>query len=240
MTSLTHVTAVFVVLGALVLLACVAIVLSQAPFTAWFAVGALTVYAGVAAVVLMRVSAFHPYPGFGAPNVVTLGRLVLTSLFAGLTLETALLPALISADVMWPFVAVATVILALDALDGFLARRLNLTSLFGARFDMETDALLIFLLSVLAYTLGKAGAWVLMSGLLRYIYLAAGWIWPLLNGPLPPSLRRKAVCVTQSAALMGLLAPTIVPPASNVVAFIALLLLVVSFGQDMMWSVRAR
>ena len=42
-----------------------------------------------------------------------------------------------------------------------------MVSAFGARFDMETDALLILALSVLVWRHAKAGAWVLASGLLR-------------------------------------------------------------------------
>ena len=34
-------------------------------------------------------------------------------------------------------------------------------------------------------------------GLMRYAFVAAGWRWPALARPLPPSLRRKAVCVLQ-------------------------------------------
>ncbi len=239
MTALTRVTAAFVALGALGLAACVAALAPSGPFTARFAAGAYIMYGGVAAVVLARISAFHPYPGFGAANVVTLARLVLTSLFAGLTLDTAMSPLALAPAPAWLFGAMALVSLGLDGLDGSLARRLRLTSSFGSRFDMEVDALQILLLSVLAYTLGKAGAWVLMGGLLRYIYVAAGWMWPALNRPLPPSLRRKVVCVIQSAALAALLAPIIVPPVSNVIAFAALGLLTISFAQDVIWSLRA-
>ena len=51
-----------------------------------------------------------------------------------------------------------------------------MTSAFGARFDMEVDALLIQVLAVLAWQWDKAGPWVLMSGLLRYVFVAAGWV----------------------------------------------------------------
>ena len=62
----------------------------------------------------------------------------------------------------------------LDGVDGWLARRHRIASAFGARFDMEIDALLILALSVLAWRHEKAGAWVVASGLLRYAFVAAG------------------------------------------------------------------
>ena len=42
----------------------------------------------------------------------------------------------------------ATVALLLDAVDGQVARRTNTVSALGARFDMETDAFLVLVLSV--------------------------------------------------------------------------------------------
>ena len=62
----------------------------------------------------------------------------------------------------------------LDGVDGWLARRDQTASRFGARFDMEIDALLILALSVLAWRHDKAGEWVVISGLLRYVFVAAG------------------------------------------------------------------
>ena len=67
---------------------------------------------------------------------------------------------------------------------------------------MEVDALLIMVLAILAWQHGKAGAWVLLSGLLRYAFVAAGWLAPWIARPLPPSRRRQTICVVQIAALV--------------------------------------
>ena len=67
-----------------------------------------------------------------------------------------------------------------------------MASAFGARFDMETDALLIQVLAILAWQYGKAGPWVLVSGLLRYLFVAAGWVWPWMREPLFPSRPPKS------------------------------------------------
>ena len=62
-------------------------------------------------------------------------------------------------------------------------------SRFGARFDMETDAWLILALGVLVWRYDKAGAWVLLSGALRYLFIAAGWGLAWMRGTLPPPSR---------------------------------------------------
>ena len=67
-------------------------------------------------------------------------------------------------------VALAAVALALDFVDGQVARRTGTTSRLGARFDGEVDAFLILVLSV--YVAPSAGAWVLAIGAARYAFLA--------------------------------------------------------------------
>ena len=69
-------------------------------------------------------------------------------------------------------VSLTAVALALDAVDGWVARRTRMTA-FGARFDGEVDAFLILVLSV--YVARSIGAWVLAIGGARYVFLAAGW-----------------------------------------------------------------
>src|SRR5262249_50514749 len=124
---------------------------------------------------------------------------------------------------------------ALDSVDGWLARRTRMISAFGARFDMEVDAFLILALSVLAWRHGKAGAWILASGLLRYAFVAASWIWPWLNRPLFPSLRRKTICVVQITGLILALLPQIPSPSSAVIAALSLGALSYSFLVDGVW-----
>ena len=63
-----------------------------------------------------------------------------------------------------------TVLIALDGVDGFLARRFNTASGFGSYFDMETDAFLVALVSGMLYVLGIASVWVLLAGFMRYFY----------------------------------------------------------------------
>lgn len=167
--------------------------------------------------------------GVHAANAITAGRLVLAG---GLWL--------IPVTSAWTIVVVATVGAVLDAVDGPLARRSGRTSPFGARFDMETDAFLILTLSVLVWRMDKAGAWVMASGALRYLFVAGAWIWPWLNGDLPPSRRRQTVCVVQIVALILALTPVVPPSLSAPLSAAALALLVWSFWTDVAWLRQAR
>ena len=132
----------------------------------------------------------------------------------------------------WLPTALGATALALDGIDGALARRSGTASPFGARFDMETDALTVLMLSALVAVQGQVGPWVLASGALRYLYVAAGWIWPPLRRPPPPSFARKLVCVLQIAGLLVALSPILPPPWPSVVAGLSLALLLWSFGRD--------
>jgi phosphatidylglycerophosphate synthase len=119
--------------------------------------------------------------------------------------------------------------------DGWLARRSSLSSAFGARFDMETDALLILVLSALAWRWDRAGVWVLACGLMRYAFVAAAWVWPWLARPLPPSVRRKFVAVVQMVGLAIVVAPIVRPPLGAWLAGATLAVLVWSFAVDVTW-----
>jgi len=132
----------------------------------------------------------------------------------------------------WSIVFIATMAALLDGVDGWVARRTGTVSAFGSRFDMETDAALILVLAILVWQNGKAGPWVLLSGLLRYLFVVAGWLWPWMRAPLASSVRGKTICVVQIAALIVAMVPTIRPPTSSWVAAGALLALSYSFVVD--------
>jgi phosphatidylglycerophosphate synthase len=180
------------------------------------------------------VRAHHPFSRFGAANHITLIRAGLVALVAGLIGEPSVAPVAAVA------VGVGAVVELFDGVDGWLARRDGLASAFGARFDMEVDALLIMVLAILAWQYGKAGAWVLLSGLLRYAFVAAGWLASWIARPLPPSRRRQTICVVQIAALVAVVSPLISANVAAPVAAAALAALTVSFLMDILWLWRAR
>jgi phosphatidylglycerophosphate synthase len=170
----------------------------------------------------------------GPANVVTGARALLVALLAATALEPAALV------VGWWVVVTATVTASLDLADGWLARRTGLTSAFGARFDMEVDALLVLVLSALVWRTGRVGAWVLLAGLLRYLFLAAAVVLPWMARALPPSRRRQAICVVQITALIIALAPIVPAPASVSLCAVSLALLAWSFWVDVAWLVARR
>jgi phosphatidylglycerophosphate synthase len=171
----------------------------------------------------------HPFPQFGPANQVTTIRAALASIVAALigAPETPL--------VAITAVGIAFIAATLDGLDGWLARRSGMASAFGARFDMEVDALLIMVLAMLAWRHEKAGAWVLASGLLRYAFLGLGVILPWMRRALMPSRRRQILCVIQVYALILVLVPPVSAPRSAWLAAAALIGLVYSFAVDMLW-----
>ena len=130
-------------------------------------------------------------------------------------------------------VSLTAIALALDAVDGWVARRTRTTAALGARFDAEVDAFLILVLSV--YVARSAGAWVLAIGAARYVFLAAGWPLPWLREALPARYWRKVVAATQGIVL-AIAAAGVLPPALTRVAIVgALILLAESFGRDVWW-----
>jgi phosphatidylglycerophosphate synthase len=224
-----------VAFGALVAVAGIGIA-SLAGFGAGYAIKALVLYAVGAVLVWRGLPASHPHPRFGPANRVTLLRLAATSLLAGVIGEPLAQPEVIA----WVIVVAATVTAVLDAADGPLARRSGMASDFGARFDMETDAWLTLVLCGLILHIDKAGAWVLAAGLMRYAFVGAARLWPWLSGTLPPSLRRKAVCVAQITTLIVCLGPIVPPALSAALAAVSLGLLAWSFAIDVRTLAKAR
>jgi phosphatidylglycerophosphate synthase len=121
----------------------------------------------------------------------------------------------------------------LDGVDGYVARRTRTVSELGARFDMEVDAFLILVLSVLVAA--SVGPWVLAIGAMRYVFVVAGWGMPWMRAPLPPSFARTTIAAVQGIGLV-IAASGIVPrPIATVVTGAALLLLILSLARDIRW-----
>jgi phosphatidylglycerophosphate synthase len=221
--------------GALALAALALPLAVEPTLGAAFVARAELLYGGIATLILAGLAAHAPHRRFGAANTVTLARIVLICLLAALMGTAA--P---DEDCLWLIAGFATLALALDGVDGWAARRGGLASRFGARFDMEADAFFVLVLSVLAWQWDKVGAWVLLIGAMRYLYVLAGAVWPWLRGPVPDSVARKAVCVIQILALIACLTPPVPHALATTLAAGALALLGWSFGRDVAWLWRQR
>ena len=164
-------------------------------------------------------------------NIVTLVRLALAA---------ALLAPLVGDAAPWAVFAVALLALALDGVDGWLARRESRVSAFGARFDMEVDSALALILALNAWASGTTGAIVLLIGLPRFAFASAAWALPWLGRPAPERFSRKAVCVLQLGTLIALQLPPVAADLANPVVAVVALALLWSFGRDILWLWRTR
>jgi phosphatidylglycerophosphate synthase len=162
---------------------------------------------------------------------VTLTRAVLCAGVAGLVADS-----FVRSRPVTQLVVLASVALALDAVDGQVARRTGTASVLGARFDAEVDAWLILLLSVEVSR--QYGNWVLMIGAARYALLAAGWAVRWLAAPLPPRYWRKVVAAIQGIVLTVAASGLLSRRAGMIAVGAALLLLAESFGRDIVWLYR--
>ena len=184
-----------------------------------------TVCGIASATLLRRALARHGLTRLGPADWVTLARLVLVVGVAALTVDSLVGPPSATA-----LVVMSAVALLLDSVDGWVARRTGTVSAFGARFDMEVDALLILLLSI-----GVApaiGLWVLAIGGARYLFVAAGWAVPWLRANAPTRYWCKIVAAVQGVVLV-VAASGVLPSAVSAAAlFVALALLAESFGRD--------
>ena len=207
----------------------------QAHWAGAHVIAGLAAYAAVSAIIVMTVGVEPERAGFGLANQVTLLRAGLVCLIGGALLAGGSLSLL-----GWSLAALVAAALSLDAVDGWLARRYGLASAFGARFDLEIDALLILILGVLVWQTGRVGPWVLAIGLLRYGFVLAGWLLPWLRRPLPPSRRRQAVCVQQGLTLLLCLLPPVGTNLASVCGGVAVLALLASFTADIIYLARVR
>ncbi len=164
----------------------------------------------------------------GPADVVTLSRATLACGVTALVAES-----FVGETAGRTLVVLAAVALALDAVDGWVARRTGTAHAFGAWLDGEADAFLMLVLSV--YAARSAGTWVVAMGAARYVFAVAGWVLPWMRAQLPPRHWRKVVTATAGIALV--FAASHVGSAAITYGGLAIgfVLLAESFGRDVWW-----
>ena len=197
-------------------------------------VGRAVLVPAILAVIALPSLSLHRLGTLGTANAVTLFRSALIGACA----------AFIGYDgaeaYVWPLFFATGAAFVLDWLDGRLARAAGQATPFGARLDMELDAITVLVLCALVWHLDRAGAWVFWSGALRYLFVAAAAVWPWMNRELYPTNRRRFTCGVQVTCLIWALPPYPGLPgfgdgfAAAVAAF-GLVTLVLSFGMDTFW-----
>jgi phosphatidylglycerophosphate synthase len=186
--------------------------------------------AGAALLAAARMRSDQPF--IHPADWVTLTRMLLIAGVAGLVADSFSRPVPVTA-----LVTLSAVALALDAVDGQVARRTGTATPLGGRIDGEVDAFLILMLSVVVAR--DYGGWVLSIGAARYALLAAGWLMPWLAAPLPPRYWRKVVAAVQGIVLTVAASGVPSRPVGIIAVVVALLLLTESFGRDVIWLYRA-
>lgn len=192
--------------------------------------------AGIVYLVLVAIM-MHGWPA-GQQDLGWANRVTLTRALPIILLTAMLpLPEFINEHHLLVFTMALTA-LALDGVDGWIARHAHCESRFGARLDMELDAFFILVLCLMLVIQDKAGPWIMAAGAMRYLFVAAAWWWPWLGEELQVSYRRKTICVWQVSTLMACLLPWVITPWSNLALALALLLLVISFAMDIAYLYR--
>lgn len=190
-------------------------------------------YVAAALLIVLGWSRYQPGPRrFGLANAVTLARLVGGVWILALLLQAAWVEP--SRLIAICIAVIGSVCLILDGVDGRIARHRGETSRFGGHFDNETDAGTTVLLSVSLAVLQVGGWWVVLIGLIRYLYLLAAIPVPALRAPLPFSQARRVIGLGQ--AILLLLAILLAGFTSSrwlaLLPAIGLLALIWSFGRD--------
>ncbi|MEP2920672.1 MAG: CDP-alcohol phosphatidyltransferase family protein [Sulfitobacter sp.] len=190
----------------------------------------ILLFLAISGLCLRGLMSHYPHTKLGSCNIVTLLRAALVSVLAGAIFAPA--PA-------WAVFFIAVLAFLSDGADGWLARRSGLSSDFGARFDMEMDALLGAVLALVLLGHGLVGFGILVLGFTRYVFVLAGLIWPALRRDLPENYRRKTICVFQIAALILLVFPLTPSAVAPLITSVAAGLLLYSFAVDA-WALMRR
>lgn len=176
----------------------------------------------------------YPHARLGLCNAVTMLRAAGVAVLAGLLLVPGS-----GAALGWGIVVLSAAVLALDAVDGWAARRAQLGSRFGARFDVETDVAFALVMAALAWQAGQVGVWFLALGILRPAFLLGAALIPRLRAPLPEAPRRKTVAAMQMIGQVVLLVPVLQPPLTTALGVFILGGVTLSFAIDLRWLLRA-
>ncbi len=158
------------------------------------------------AVLLYRMRpAFRP-SGFGLANAITTLRLGLTlCLLFGKGWPGA-----------WLFL-LALAIVILDGVDGWVARRFQLSAEFGARYDTAVDSLYTLALAALLDARGTLGGWVLLAGAWHYVYVLSIWIFEARR-----EAQRSRLGATVFVALVSTMGAAFLLPAAWAAPLVAL------------------
>jgi len=162
---------------------------------------------------------------FGIANSFTLFRLVVLLILAFYHTELN----------NWIIALIGLLILIGDGIDGYLARRFQETSEFGEFFDKETDAYFLLLLCIIAVFKQQLWNWVVLLGLLRYLFALFLLIYKTDVKKERRSQFGRIIYMLVTSSLLSAFLP--VPRLYQPAIIISTVLLLYSFGKDVVWIV---
>jgi CDP-diacylglycerol--glycerol-3-phosphate 3-phosphatidyltransferase len=120
------------------------------------------------------------------------------------------------------------ILIPLDGLDGYLARKRNEQTKMGAYFDMETDVLFVCIASCILFVRGLSGFVILIAAFFRYIYVLVVYLIGLHH------IEEKRTKIGPIAAVFVFIALTLSFVVSDnirpIIIYSTVLLLVISFS----------
>jgi phosphatidylglycerophosphate synthase len=171
---------------------------------------------------------FTSSSGFGPANALTLLRLALVIGLAGVLGPVSLAQCALMAGV----------VLLLDGVDGWVARKTRSASAFGAQFDMETDAFFVLMTSLVLWLSGRLGYWILCGGLLRPLYVLWLWALPAPDSEEPRSNLGRLAFLCFAGGLVVALASS--SSGADALAVLGTVAVTLSFGRSARYWYRAR
>lgn len=135
----------------------------------------------------------------------------------------------------WLAAALFALAVALDAVDGAVARRTDSVTELGARLDTEVDALVVLVGTVAVVAAGTVPVAFLAVGLARYAFVAGSHVRRLRDRPLSELTQSRFRQLT-GATIMGTvwvaLLPTVGETVSRSLAWVVLVPILVHFLWD--------
>lgn len=130
---------------------------------------------------------------------------------------------------------------ALDWIDGGLARRYGTTTVLGTKLDLEFDGLCLLVAGLLGNAYGVLPPWYLAVGLARPAFVVGRWLHRRRGGDvgtIPESAVRRQLTGAQMGVCALALLPVVGPPASTALATVAMVPFLGVFARDFLAVVR--
>ena len=165
----------------------------------------------------------------GLANGITLARAALIAGVAGFAVVS------VEGNLRWlPALGYGTAV-ALDAVDGAVARSVGVETRLGERLDMAVDTTGFLVVPIVAVAWGSLPVWYLSLSAARYCYLGGCALWRRRGGTvgdLPPSRLRRPLAALQMVFITFALVPVAPTALVWTLAPVVLIPSLAVFGRD--------